>query len=95
VSDFRDDLAALMVDREEQARLDGELGITAARMAGEPDELVAALRSKIADLELVAKKARGLVRTAYIPPRIADGEVKVVRTWWDSLVKALKVLDDS
>lgn len=37
----------------------------------------------------VELKARGLVRTAYVPPRHTNEDIKVVNQWWFSLVAAL------
>lgn len=98
---LRDDLAALLVDREEQARLDSEFELDLARVTAEfgivPTDVMAKAHAAVARLvserhaaEVLATKVRGLIRTAFVPSR---GEILVVRQWWESLGHAIEDYD--
>ena len=59
--------------------------VDATFIANAPTD-IAYLLERVRALELIAVKARGLVRTAH-PEDV--GKHEVVRQWWDSLVAAL------
>jgi hypothetical protein len=90
VSELRSDLAALLVDLEEQIRLDAELSIDVARVDVEFGEGARAVRARqlLAEfeaLESLATEFRWLVRNKH--------HQKFAKVHWDAMTAALARYD--